>query len=92
MDEKAQQELIDKTLTGELAVSDLDEARFYHLLDGLRRMYIARIWNCIDPHGTMDKEWSALSSIFGRICREWESGASNTNENVVRSDENQVKT
>jgi len=92
MDEKAQQELIDKALTGELAVSELDEERFYYLLDGLRRMYIARIWNCIDPHGTMDKEWSALSSIFGRICRERESRTSNANENVVHSDENRMKT
>ena len=46
------------------------ESDFYGLLEGLTRMYCARVWNCCDASGKMDHEWSALSDIFQRVCEE----------------------
>ena len=45
----------------------MTEEEFIGLIDGLRRMYNARIWNCVDASGKWDTEWGAISDVFDRV-------------------------
>ena len=67
MDDKALQELIDSVLDGRTSVSGLSDGKFVSLMGGLKRMYAARVMNCVDASARWDKEWLALSSIFDRV-------------------------
>jgi len=68
MEDNEKQELIDNVLSGKMAISKLSDCDFYELLDGLKRMYFARVLNCVDASARWDAEWCALSDIFQRIC------------------------
>ena len=68
MEDKEKQELIDNVLSGKIPVKELSENCFHELLDGLKRMYFARVMNCVDASAKWDKEWIVLSDIFQRIC------------------------
>lgn len=68
MDDKDKQTLIDNVLDGKIEVEKLSESDFYELLDGLKRMFVARVFNCVDASAKWDKEWLVLSCIFQRIC------------------------
>ena len=64
------QELIDNVLTGKIPIRELSENCFHELLDGLKRMYFARVMNCVDASARWDQEWLVLSDIFQRICED----------------------
>ena len=68
MRDNEKQELIDNVLSGKMAISKLSDCDFYELLDGLKRMYFARVLNCVDASAKWDTEWCVLSDIFQRIC------------------------
>lgn len=68
MEDKEKQELIDNVLSGKVPVANLGQSDFYELLDGLKRMYFARVLNCVDASARWDAEWCVLSDIFQRIC------------------------
>ncbi len=68
MSDKEKQEMIDNVLSGKIPVRELSENSFHELLDGLKRMYFARVMNCADASAKWDTEWCALSDIFQRIC------------------------
>ena len=70
MNDQEKQAMIDKMVAGGLYIKGLSDEDFYGLLEGLTRMYCARVWNCCDASGKMDHEWSALSDIFQRVCEE----------------------
>ena len=70
MDDSEKQALISAVIHGEKCVNDLSAAEFLGLMDGLRRMYDARIWNCVDASGKWDTEWRALSDVFARALKE----------------------
>ena len=70
MNDQEKQAMIDKMVAGGLYIKGLSDEDFYGLLEGLTRMYFARVWNCCDASGKMDHEWSALSDIFQRVCEE----------------------
>ena len=80
--DQEKQVMINKMVAGELCIQSLSENEFYGLLNGLMRMYSARIWNCCDASGKMDHEWSTLSDIFRRLCEEREAKAARS-ENVA---------
>lgn len=67
MDDKTLQELINNVLGGQTSVADLTDAQFACLMGGLKRMYVARVMNCVDASAKWDKEWMALSGIFDRL-------------------------
>ncbi|MBO7687247.1 MAG: hypothetical protein J6V72_12725 [Kiritimatiellae bacterium] len=64
-DEK--QALISSVIHGQRRAGELTEEEFIGLIDGLRRMYNARIWNCVDASGKWDTEWGAISDVFDRV-------------------------
>lgn len=68
MDNKEKQKLIDNVLSGKIHIRELNENCFHELLDGLKRMYFARVMNCVDASAKWDHEWLVLSDIFQRIC------------------------
>ena len=72
MNDQDKQAMIDKMMAGELHIKTLSDEAFYALLEGLTRMYFARVMNCCDTSasGEKDHEWSALSAIFQRVCEE----------------------
>ena len=70
MSDEEKQALITAIIHGERSVESLDANEFLGLLNGLYRMYNARIWNCVDASGKWDTEWRALSDIFGRCQKE----------------------
>ena len=70
MDKNEKQELIDNVLTGKIPIRELSENCFHELLDGLKRMYFARVMNCVDASAKWDQEWLVLSDIFQRICED----------------------
>lgn len=70
MNDQEKQVMINKMVAGELYIKGLSDEDFYELLEGLKRMYFARVWNCCDASGKMDHEWCALSDIFQRVCEE----------------------
>lgn len=70
MNDQEKQAMIDKMVAGGLYIKGLSDEDFYGLLEGLTRMYFARVWNCCDASGKMDHEWRALSDIFQRVCEE----------------------
>ena len=70
MNDQDKQAMINKMVAGELYINGLSDEDFYELLEGLKRMYFARVWNCCDASGKMDHEWSTLSDIFQRVCEE----------------------
>lgn len=67
MEDNEKQELIGNVLSGKVPVAQLGESDFYELLDGLKRMYFARVLNCVDASARWDAEWCALSAIFERL-------------------------
>ena len=70
MNDEDKQKLIEDFLHRRINPRALSRDDFIELLDGLKRMYFARVWNCCDASGKMDHEWSALSDIFQRVCEE----------------------
>ncbi len=72
MTDEEKQELIGNVLSGNVVVALLSESCFCELLDGLKRMYAARVLNCVDASTKWDMEWCALSAIFERICESCE--------------------
>ena len=68
MEDKEKQEMIDNVLSGKKPVKELSENCFRELIDGLKRMYFARVINCVDASAKWDTEWIGLSEIFQRIC------------------------
>ena len=61
------EKLVSEVLKGEIKVSQLSDMNFMRLLEGLGKMYMARVMNCVDGTGKYDKEWTALAQIFTRI-------------------------
>lgn len=61
------EKLVSEVLKGEIKVSQLSDMNFMRLLEGLGKMYMARVMNCVDGTGRYDKEWTALAQIFTRI-------------------------
>jgi hypothetical protein len=70
MEDSEKQALISAVIHGERSVDDLSAEEFFGLMDGLSRMYNARIWNCVDATGKSDTEWRALSDVFARVQKE----------------------
>ena len=70
MDDSEKQALISAVIHCERLVNDLSADEFAGLMDGLSRMYNARIWNCVDATGKWDTEWRALSDVFARARKE----------------------
>ena len=68
MEDRNKQMLIDNVLSGKVPIAKLSECDFYELLDGLKRMYFARVLNCVDASAKWDTEWFVLSDIFQRVC------------------------
>lgn len=69
MDDNEKQAIISSVIHGERNAAQLTAEEFVGLLDGLRRMYFARIFNCVDASGKWDTEWGALSEVFAR-CKD----------------------
>lgn len=67
MNDEEKQRLLDEFCDGRLYVKGLTDGDFVGLLDALRRMFNARVWNCVDASGKWDKEWFALSAVFTRV-------------------------
>ena len=70
MDKNEKQKLIDNVLTRKIPIRELSENCFHELLDGLKRIYFARVMNCVDASAKWDQEWLVLSDIFQRICED----------------------
>ena len=64
-----EEKFLHAALSGDVDVQRLDESRFLGLLGLLERMFVARVMNCVDASGKKDKEWLALSAVFGRLLR-----------------------
>lgn len=75
MDDEDLQKMIDELFAGTRKICDLTDGEFVQVLDGLSRVFCARVLNCIDPHGKKDPEWRMLSEAFSRandlcsLCR-----------------------
>lgn len=70
MNDKEKNKLIYNALSRKIPIRELSENCFIELLDGLKRMYFARVMNCIAAQAEWDQEWLVLSDIFQRICED----------------------
>ena len=67
MTDEEKQRLLEAFCDGKLVVNELTDGDFVGLLDALRRMFNARVWNCVDASGKWDREWLTLSAVFSRV-------------------------
>ena len=67
MNDEEKQRLLGLFCDGKLVVNELTDGDFVGLLDALRRMFNARVWNCVDASGKWDREWLTLSDVFFRV-------------------------
>ncbi len=67
MTDEEKQRLLGEFCDGKLCVEGLTDGDFVGLLDALRRMFSARVWNCVDASGKWDREWLTLSAVFSRV-------------------------
>ena len=67
MTDEEKQRLLDLFCDGKLVVNELTDGDFVGLIDALRRMFNARVWNCVDASGKWDREWLTLSGVFSRV-------------------------
>ena len=70
MEDNEKQALISTVIHGEKTAKSLGKEEFLGLLDGLRRMFFARVFNCVDDSGKWDTEWIALSGVCERAYKE----------------------
>ena len=69
--DEEKQAMLDKMCNeGLYDVDTMSNEKFIALLDALRRMFRARIWNCCDATGQKDREWGTLSAVCDRALRE----------------------
>ena len=67
MPDEEKQRLLGEFCDGKLVVNELTDGDFVGLLDALRRMFNARVWNCVDASGKWDREWLTLSAVLSRV-------------------------
>lgn len=67
MTDEEKQRLLGLFCDGKLDVNGLTDGDFVGLLDALRRMFNARVWNCVDASGKWDREWLTLSDVLYRV-------------------------
>jgi len=70
MEDADKQKLVEDFLHRRVNPLALSRDDFIELLDGLKRMYSARVWNCVDATAKNDPEWGALSDVFQRALKE----------------------
>lgn len=56
------------------SVDRLSDGEFARLLACLWRAYGSRVFNCVDPTGRHDREWSRLAGVFFRAAKALEAG------------------
>lgn len=74
MTDKDKEALLWDVLERRKYVPGLSRDEFLDLLDGLQRMFFARVMNCIDASAKKDPEWMALSSVCLRALTELDPG------------------
>lgn len=74
MNDKDKEALLWDVLERRKDVSDLSRDEFLDLLNGLQRMFFARVMNCVDASAKKDPEWMALSSVCERALSELDPG------------------